>query len=118
MVSARRAGGPGGRGGFRFSWNGSRVVGQITANVQNAAEALARDLEAYLHATLHRDTGEMADRAFAVVSVSGTRIVVRAGSDAAHTVYHEFRYHPQLRQAMDLWAPKIAAYLRSAMRAT
>ena len=59
----------------------------------------------------------MADEAFAVVEVVGDRIVIRAGSDSPHTIYHELRYHPQLRQAMDVWAPKISAAVRAAARA-
>ena len=117
MVAARQAGGPGGRGSFRFRWDGARIVGQVTAQVQDAADDLARDLESYLRATLHRDTGEMADQAFATVEFTGSRIVIRAGSDSQHTIWHELRYHPQLRQTMDEWAPKIANYLRAKMRA-
>lgn len=116
MVAVRQAGGPSGRGSYRFRWDGARVVSQVTAQAQSAADDLARDLEAYLRANLHRDTGQMADESFADVSVSGSRIVIRAGSDAGHTLFHELVYHPQLRQTMDEWAPKIASYLRAKMR--
>lgn len=116
MVAVTQAGGPRGRGGFRFRWDGARVVAATTTQTLSAAQQLASDLEAYLRSTLHRDTGEMADRSFARVDASKTRIVVVAGSDANHTVYHEFRYHPQLRQTMDLWAPRVASYLRAVMR--
>ena len=116
MVAARQAGGPGGRGSFRFRWDGARIVGQVTAQVQDAADDLARDLEAYLHSELHRDTGDMADKAFARVSFTGSRIVITAGSESGHTIYHELRYHPQLRETMDIFAPQIAARIRAAMR--
>lgn len=116
MVALRQAGGPSGRGSFRFVWNGSRLRAEVSIEVQAAMQRLAADLESYLRATLHRDTGEMAERSFANVEVSGDRIIVRAGSDAAHTIYHEFRYHPQLRQTLDEWAPKISGYLRAVAR--
>lgn len=90
--------------------------GQVDAAMRAEMEQLASDLEAYLHATLHRVTGEMADKAFAVVEVVGDRIVIRAGSDAAHTLYHELRYHPQLRESMDIFAPRISEYIRRAVR--
>ncbi len=115
-VAQRSSGGPGGRTSFRQTWEGSRVRAQITSGVNQAMSQMANDLEDYLHATLHRDSGEMADKAFATVEAVGDRIVVRAGSDAEHTVYHEFRYHPQLRSSMDIWAPKISAYVRAAAR--
>lgn len=116
MVAVRQAGGPSGRGAFRFRWDGARFLASVRAETQAAMEQLAADLEAYLHANLHRDSGEMADKAFATVEVRGERIVIRAGSEAGHTLYHEVLYHPQLRQAMDLWAPKIAAAIRAAAR--
>ena len=117
MVAQRQSGGPGGRSAYRVTWEGSRVKAAVDAAMLAGMQKLASDLEAYLHATLHRDTGEMADKAFAVVEVVGDRIVIRAGSDAAHTIYHELIYHPQLRQAMDVWAPKISALVRAAASA-
>lgn len=116
MVAVRQAGGPRGRGSYRLRWDGARVRAQVSVELQAAMQRMAADLEAYLRATLHRWTGEMAERSFATVEVRGERIVIRAGSDAPHTIYHELRYHPQLRQTMDLWAPKLAAAIRSVIR--
>lgn len=116
MVALRQSGGPFGRTSYRMTWEGSRVRAAIEANLRGDMERLASDLEAYLHATLHRDTGEMASKAFARVEVVGDRIVIRAGSDAPHTIWHELRYHPQLRQTLDSFAPKISQYIRNAAR--
>lgn len=101
-----------------MSWYGSRVAGQLQANVRAEMEALARDLEAYLRATLHRDTGELAEGAFATVEAKATTILIRAGSTAEHAFWHEVRYHPQLRESLDKFAPTLAAAVRAAMRRT
>jgi hypothetical protein len=57
----------------------------------------------------------MADEAYARIDVEGDKIVIRAGSESGHTLYHELRYHPQLRQTMDVWAPRIAAAVKAAI---
>jgi hypothetical protein len=116
MVAVRQAGGPRGRGGFRLRWDGSRLRAQVSTDLQGAMQRMAADLESYLRSTLHRDTGEMAEEAFATVEVRGDRIAIRAGSNAPHTFYHEVKYHPQLRETMDVWAPRLADAIRAIAR--
>lgn len=100
-----------GAGGVRYDleWLGSEVYRKQAQAIVRDMESFASLLEGYLHQTLHRWTGQMADEAYAVVDVRGDSIVISAGSSAGHTIYHELRYHPQLRQTMDVWAPRIAA---------
>lgn len=81
-----------------------------------AAYRLKQDILTYLYANLHRWTGEMADRAFVEVYFQGGRIVVRFGSHAEHTFWHEVRYHPQIRETADIWLPKIGQLIRDEIR--
>lgn len=113
MVAVRGVGHGGLGPGYRFVWEGSRVKDEVAAKSAAGMRQLATELEAFLKSNLHRWTGMMADMAFARVEIVGDRIVIIAGSAAPHTVYHEYRYHPQLRLAMDQWAPKISAAIRS-----
>lgn len=101
---------------YRFEWAGEAARRKVAEAVLRDMESFASLLEGYLHGTLHRWTGEMADMAYARVTVQGDMIVIRAGSDSDHTLYHELRYHPQLRQTMDQWAPRIAAGIAATVR--
>jgi hypothetical protein len=118
MVALRRSGGPGGR--TQFQWQGATVARQVTAAVQTALDGRARAALDALRSELHRDTGEMAARAFAEVSVAGTKRTLRLGSDAPHTYWHEmgssnYPAHPQIRQIADRLAPTITPAIRAAM---
>lgn len=106
-------GGQGAR--YTLDWQGDRAYRFVVNDVIREMESLAALLEGYLHDTLHRVTGEMADQAFARVEVRGSTIVIVAGSTSEHTIYHEIRYHPQLRQTLDIWAPRVAANVRAAI---
>lgn len=102
---------------YRLQWRGATVQRQVSANVTAAANAMAKDILDYLHTNLHVYKDIMRPGAFAEVIVeTGKRRIVRAGSDAPHTIFHELRYHPQLRETLDLFAPKVSQYLRTAFR--
>ena len=83
-----------------------------------AAQQVAKQLQAYLRSTLHRwpehATHQMADEAFARVEVEGNVVKIVFGSPAPYTFWHEVRYHAQLRQTLDVWAP---IFSRMVMRA-
>jgi len=114
-MAFKTAGGPRGRGSFRVSNRWSVLTKQVDDGTVAAAHQLQKDILNYLHANLHRWTHEMANRAFCEVYFTSGKLVVRFGSDAAHTAYHEFIYHPQIRQTADLWLPKIGPYIRAAL---
>jgi len=102
---------------YKLTWRGAIVLKTINDDINRAMENLRQDIEQYLHSNLHKWTGQMADEAFAELTIvtSGKR-TLSVGSDAPHTLYHEFRYHPQLREALDIWAPKVTQYLQAALR--
>lgn len=103
--------------GYKLTWRGGVVLKEIDSNIDSAMSNLQSDILNYLQTNLHRYTGQMADEAFAELSIeSGKKRVLRVGSDAPHTIYHELRYHPQLREALDEWAPKVTQYLQAAFR--
>lgn len=106
----------GSRRGYTFTWVGDEMRRKVAEAVLRDVESFAALLEGYLRANLHRDSGDMADQAYVEVDTQGATILIRAGSDSDHTFWHEVKYHPQLRQAFDIWAPKLAATVRAAIR--
>lgn len=117
----RIAGGPRGRGAARFTWEGATVLRQWEAQIQAGMETLAEEIESDLRSNLHRVTDEMADNAFANVEVRGGKRTITAGSTAPHTAYHELgtsRYsaHPQIRQTIDRYAPRLTERIAAARR--
>jgi hypothetical protein len=80
-----------------------------------------------MHDTFHVLTGEMVQRAFAEVTLSGVgnRRTMVFGSAAPHTIYHElgwhksngsFEGHPQIREVADRWVPRFTPILREAVK--
>lgn len=104
----------GNRQSYRTTWNGDAVQKRVAESVLREMESLASLIEGYLRSTLHRWTGEMSDKAFAEVDVEGSRIIIRFGSDAEHTFWHEVKYHAQIRDSADIWMPKLAALVTAA----
>jgi hypothetical protein len=119
MVVLRQAGGPSGRGSFRFVWQGATIARQIDAAVAAALANRASAALGLLRSELHRDTGQMADEAFAEVDTAGGKRTLRLGSDAPHTYWHEtggaYPAHPQIRAIADRIAPTITPAIRAAM---
>lgn len=118
MAALTPSGGPG--RSFRLTWRGATVSRQVDAAMRAALEDEAREVRADLQASLHRVTGEMAEKSFAEVTVSGTKRQLRLGSDAPHTAYHElgtsnYPAHPQIRAIADRHAPHITPRLRAAL---
>lgn len=98
---------------YTFEWKGQEVRAEVEKAARATMDELASDIEGYLHATLHRWTGEMADKAYAYVETVPNGYLLHAGSDTDHTWWHEVRYHPQLRQTMDRFAPTIGPRLKA-----
>lgn len=104
-----------GRTSYRLTWRGATVSSQYKAALNAELNGVADDMEMWLKSNLHRYTGDMADKAYAEVGTSGSRRIVRAGSTSDHAFWHEFRYHAQFRQCMDLFVPQAQAAARNAM---
>jgi hypothetical protein len=116
MAVTRVAGGPGGRGSARFTWQGATVQRVWEAQIQAGLEAEAAEIRADLQASIHIQSGEMRRQSFAEVAVRGTKRTIVAGSGVSYAIYEEAR-HPQIRMVIDRHAPhvtqKIAAQRRS-----
>lgn len=97
---------------YTFTWDASQLESAVDRAVEATALELASRIETYLHATLHRWTGAMAAAAYGRASRTATGWLIRGGSDTDHTFWHEVRWHPQLRQALDLWGPEIGPTLQ------
>ena len=111
MVALRQTGGGGGPN-WKMVWEGSRVAAQVRTGSQAGLNQLAAEIRAWLQANLHVVTGDMVGRSFANVRIVGDRITIDAGSGSDHAFWHEVRFHPQFRQCMDIFAPKISAAIR------
>lgn len=89
------------------------------AQIQAGMERVAAEALDDLRASIHVDTGEMRDKAFAMVEVRGTKRTLVAGSAANHAVYEELGTsrrpgHPQIRQVVDRQAKRVTEAIRSA----
>lgn len=121
MPVTRSAGGPYGRGAFRETWRGATVLQQWQAQIQAGMEKVAADTLADLRASIHVDTGEMRDKAFAKVEVRGTKRTLVAGSAANHAAYEELGTiyrpgHPQIRGVIDRQAPRVTQSIAAARK--
>lgn len=103
-----------------FKWNGPAVLGLIRGAQREGLEARARIVAAELRANIHRQTGQMAEQAFARVEEQGGRLVLVAGSTAPHAVYEELGTsrrpgHPVIRQTMDANVKQVPADIARAL---
>lgn len=114
MAAFRLAGGPGGRGNFRVTWQGATVLRAIDQATQRAMDAEASEVLSDLVLSIHRKSGEMAEKAFAVVEIRGGKRALVAGSEADHAVYEEIR-HPQIRKVMDRHVGHVPPRIREAL---
>ncbi len=112
MVALRSSG----KGRYKLTWQGATVKQAIDSALDAALEALAQEIRAYLQANLHRITGRMAAESFAEVEVRGGKRTLSLGSDAPYTIFHELRYHPQLRETADIFAPQVTPRIQQALR--
>ena len=96
-----------------FEWNGAAVAEEIDRATGEAMHDLAADILPYLVSTLHRWSGAMAEASYVEVGLYDEGWVIHAGSDVAHAIWHELRYHPQLRQTMDRFAPLIGPTIQA-----
>jgi HK97 gp10 family phage protein len=122
MAAIRQAGGPyTGRGAFRFSWYGARVVGQIDDAVQQALDETAQAAKSDAQGRARVDTGAMRDSIEAQVDTTGAgrrRMVLSIG--VPYGLFHELgtsRISPQpmIRPAIDAEAPKLRERIRAAL---
>lgn len=104
-------------------WNGPALLARIEAAVDHAVNDRATHIEQRLHAELHRwhltppDEHFLADEAFAAVYHVGDRWTLSAGSEAWYAIWHELRFHPQIRQIVgDQEGPRLAAAVEAAVR--
>lgn len=116
-MAAIRTGGSG--GGARLTWQGATVLRAWEAQIQTGLEAEAKEILDDLHASIHVVSGDMRDKAFAEVTVSGTKRTLRAGSDSDHAIYEELGTssrpgHPVIRQVMDKHIPHVTQKIRAA----
>lgn len=100
---------------YTFVWHAERLQSRVDIAVGAAAERLAAEVQEWLRSNLHRYTGEMAENAYGRMDRTPTGFRITGGSDTDHTFYHEVRYHPQLRQCLDLFAPTMGARVREAL---
>lgn len=119
----RRSGGPylGGRP-FTFTWEGARVVKDVDDSVFDALEKLAAEIRAWEQANLHEDTREMKEKSFAIVTIRAGRRTLIWGSDANHTIWHEYgtrwyKAHPQFREIGKIFIPRVTPTLQAALKA-
>lgn len=126
MPVYRQAGGPG-KTPYRLTWEGARFLKDIDQAVADALDELANDVLEDMHSTFHVLTGEMVEKAFATVTLSGVenRRTMVFGSAANHTLWHElgwhkangsFEGHPQIREVADRWVPKFTPILRNIVK--
>lgn len=121
MVAVRTAGGPYGKGSFRTTWRGATVLKAWQDQIQAGMERVAAETLADLRATIHVDTGEMRDKAFATVEVRGTKRTLVAGSAAPHSAYEELGTsrrpgHPQIRQVVDRQSKRVTQAIAAARK--
>lgn len=113
MVAVTTAGGPGGRGSFRLTWEGATVQRAWGAEILAGLEAEATEILADLRTSIHMQTGDMRRAAFAEVAVRGTKRTIVAGSAVDYAVYEEAR-HPQIRAVVDRHAPHVTRKIAAA----
>lgn len=111
MAVFRAAGGPGGRGPTRFTWQGATVLQAIDQAVRRAMEAEAQEIRADLFTSLHKVSGDNARSSFADVEVRGGKRTLVAGANMPYTFYEE-RRHPIIRQVMDRHIPHVPPRIR------
>jgi len=123
MVAARTSGGPGGRGGFAFTWRGAAVAQALDNAMQDAMQATALEAKAEAQALAPVDTGLLKSSVFADVNASGGagRRTLVVGANAPYAVYVELgtsrmAAQPFLRPTLDKIAPKLTANLRAAIK--
>lgn len=112
MAAVRHSGGPG-RVAATYEWRGATVLEAWKQQIGTGMQDLAQDILTDLHQTIHVVSGEMRDKAFAEVSVEGTKRSLRAGSAADHTIFEEILHHP-IREVIDRQAPKLTEKIRAA----
>jgi HK97 gp10 family phage protein len=125
MVAVTQAGGPYGRGAFRFDWRGAAITAKITEAVLQAMDETADAAKSAAQERCPVDTGRLRDSIDAIVDQSGgsqrRRLTLFAA--APYALYVELgtsrmAAQPFLRPAMDAEAPKLTQRIRAAIGST
>lgn len=119
-MAALRQGGQG--GSVKFTWQGATVLRAWETQIQAGLEAEAAEVLDDLRSSIHVDSGDMRDKAFATVDVSGTKRTLRAGSTSDHAIYEELGTsvrpgHPVIREVIDRHIPHVTQKIAAARRA-
>jgi hypothetical protein len=106
-------------GGVRFEWRGATVLKAWEDQIQAGMQAEAAEVLDDLRNSIHVQSGDMRDEAFAEVEVRGTKRTLRAGSASDHAIYEELGTsrrpgHPQIRGVMDRHIPHVTEKIRQA----
>lgn len=119
MAAAQSAGGPRGRGGYRYTWRGGRVRQDVLGALDAAFDTASTRAKAEAQARAHVWTGQMQAEVFATAEVRGGRRALVVGSNAPHTVYEVAKGgdHDFLRPTIDSVAPQLAPMLRAEIAA-
>lgn len=114
MAAIRQAGGPGGRGVFRFTWNGGRITSQINSAMTEAMRQTAVAVRANAQRRARVRTGRMRAGVQTAVTVAGGRRTMRLSDRVLYTPYVEARF-PFLAPAIREEIPKFRARFKAAM---
>jgi hypothetical protein len=114
MATFRQAGGPGGRGNFRLTWQGSTVLQEINQKLDRGLAAEAQEIRADLFTSLHKISGDNARSSFADVEVRGEKRTLVIGAAMPYTVYEEMR-HPIIRAVADRHVGHITQAIQEAL---
>lgn len=120
MVALRPAGGYGGRGDIRFSWNGRQVLQAIERAGERAAERVGQEAVAYAQNIAPVDTGELRAGIDYEVRETGTGWTMVLFNPVEHAIFQELGTskmpaQPSLRPAADAVFPKYGAYVKDAL---
>lgn len=122
MVALRGAGGYGGRGATRFSWNGRQVLQTIEHAGERAANRVGQEAKAYAETIAPVDTGELREGIDYEVHQTSTGWTIVLFNPVDHAVFQELgtskmAAQPSLRPAADAVFPKYGQYVKEAVGA-
>lgn len=120
MIALRGAGGYGGRGNVRFSWNGRQVLQAIDNAGERAADRVGQEAKAYAQDIAPVDTGELREGIDYEIRQTSTGWTIVLFNPVDHAVFQELgtanmAAQPSLRPAADAVFPKYGAYVKDAL---
>lgn len=120
MVALRGAGGYGGRGDVRFSWNGRQVLQMIEHAGERAANRVGQEAKAYAQDIAPVDTGELRAGIDYEVGETAHGWTIVLFNPVEHAIFQELgtskmAAQPSLRPAADAVFSKYGAYVKDAV---